>query len=65
MAKQMIRLICKLGALIDADPTVREKLRVVYLEDYCVTTSERLMPASEVSASRSAWPALRPPAPAT
>ena len=49
MAKQMIRLICKLGELIDADPAVREKLRVVYLEDYCVTTSERLMPASEVS----------------
>ena len=49
MAKQMIRLICKLGQLIDADPAVREKLRVVYLEDYCVTTSERLMPASEVS----------------
>lgn len=49
MAKQMIRLICKLGQLIDADPIVREKLRVVYLEDYCVTTSERLMPASEVS----------------
>ena len=49
MAKQMIRLICKLGALIDADPMVREKLRVVYLEDYNVTTSERLMPASAVS----------------
>ncbi len=49
MAKQMIRLICKLGAFIDADPAVREKLQIVYLEDYCVTTSERLMPASEVS----------------
>ncbi len=49
MAKQMIRLICKLGALIDSDPVVREKLRVVYLEDYCVTTSERLMPASEIT----------------
>lgn len=49
MAKQMIRLICKLGQLIDADPAVREKLRVVYLEDYNVTMSERLMPASEVS----------------
>ena len=49
MAKQMIRLICKLGQLIDSDPAVRDKLRVVYLEDYCVTTSERLMPASEVS----------------
>lgn len=49
MAKQMIRLICKLGDLIDADPVAREKLRVVYLEDYNVTMSERLMPASEVS----------------
>ena len=49
MAKQMIRLICKLGNLIDSDPAVREKLRVVYLEDYNVTTSEHLMPASEIS----------------
>ncbi len=49
MAKQMIRMICKLGALIDSDPAVRGKLSVVYLEDYCVTLSEQLMPASEVS----------------
>lgn len=49
MAKQIIRMICKLGQLIDNDPAVRDKLRVVYLEDYNVTTSERLMPASEVS----------------
>ena len=49
MAKQMIRLICKLGEYIDADPAVRDILKVVYLEDYNVTTSERLMPASEVS----------------
>ena len=49
LAKQMIRMICKLGKLIDEDPAVRGKLRIVYLEDYCVSLSERLMPASEVS----------------
>ena len=49
MAKQMIRMICKLGKLIDEDPAVRGKLRIVYLEDYCISLSERLMPASEVS----------------
>ena len=49
MAKQMIRMICKLGNLIDSDPAVKGKLSVVYLEDYCVTLSEQLMPASEVS----------------
>ena len=49
MAKQMIRMICKLGKLIYNDPAVKDKLRIVYLEDYCVSLSERLMPASEVS----------------
>ena len=49
MAKQMIRLICKLGKLIDSDPAVKGKLNIVYLEDYCVSLSEHLMPASEVS----------------
>ena len=49
MAKQMIRMICKLGDLINNDPVVREKLRVVYLEEYCVSLSEHLMPAAEVS----------------
>ena len=49
MAKQMIRMICKLGDLINNDPAVRDKLRVVYLEEYCVSLSEHLMPAAEVS----------------
>ena len=49
MAKQMIRMICKLGDLINNDPAVNQKLRIVYLEEYCVSLSEHLMPASEVS----------------
>ena len=49
MAKQMIRMICKLGDLINNDPAVRDKLRVVYLEEYCVSLSEHLMPAAEGS----------------
>ena len=42
-------MICNLGNLVDNDPAVKDKLRIVYLEDYCVSLSERLMPASEVS----------------
>jgi len=49
MAKQMIRMICQLGKLLESDAAIRDKLRIVYLEDYNVTTSERLMPASEIS----------------
>ena len=35
--------------MIDADPDVRGRLKIVYLEEYNVSMSERLMPASEVS----------------
>ena len=49
MAKEIIRLLCKLSAEIDRNPRIREKLRVVYLEDYRVTLAELLMPAADVS----------------
>lgn len=49
LAKKIIKFINDLGAMIEADPDVRGRLRIVYLEEYNVTMSERLMPASEVS----------------
>ncbi len=49
LAKQIIKLICTLAKEIEGNPQIREKLRVVFLEDYRVTLSELLMPASEVS----------------
>ncbi|WP_312643922.1 glycogen/starch/alpha-glucan phosphorylase [Hydrogenoanaerobacterium sp.] len=49
LAKQIIKLICTLRDEIEKDPVIREKLRIVYLEDYRVTLSELLMPAAEVS----------------
>ena len=49
LAKQIIQFICKLGKMIDADPQVREKLRVIYVEDYRVTMAELLMPAADIS----------------
>jgi starch phosphorylase len=49
LAKQIIHLICKLSKLIEEDPVMREKMRVVFLEEYNVTLSELLMPASEIS----------------
>jgi len=49
LAKQIIRFICTLAKTIDADAAVRDKLRVVYLEDYRVTLAELLMPAADIS----------------
>ncbi|MCL2071690.1 MAG: glycogen/starch/alpha-glucan phosphorylase [Oscillospiraceae bacterium] len=49
MAKQIIKLIWCLGEEIRRNKKVSEKLAVVFLEDYSVSLSEILMPASEVS----------------
>lgn len=49
LAKDIIRLICYIGADIEKNPVMREKLRVVFLENYNVTLAERLIPAAEVS----------------
>lgn len=49
MAKRIIKLICMLEKEIDACPQVRERLRVVFLEDYNVSMAERLIPATELS----------------
>lgn len=48
-AKQIIKFICTLAKVIDNDPEVRNKLRIFYVENYDVTMSELLMPASEIS----------------
>lgn len=49
MAKKIIKLINFLADEIRSNPKIKEKLNVVYMEDYNVTMSEKLMPASEVS----------------
>ena len=49
LAKLTIRLINEVGAAIDADPTVNQKLKVVFVPNYSVTLAERLIPASDVS----------------
>ena len=49
MAKRIIRLINSLADQIDHDPICKDKLQVVFLENYRVSLAEQLMPASEVS----------------
>ena len=48
-AKQVIKLICALSEDIRKNPKINQKLNVVYMEDYCVSMAEKLMPATEIS----------------
>ena len=49
MAKQIIKLLCYIGKDIEQNPAIREKLKVVFLEDYNVSLAEALIPSAEIS----------------
>ena len=49
VAKRIIHLINSLADQVNNDPLCRDRLQVVFLENYRVSLAEALMPASEVS----------------
>lgn len=49
MAKLIIKLINSVAAVVNADPVVRDRLKVVFLPDYNVTNSQPVYPAADLS----------------
>jgi starch phosphorylase len=49
LAKLIIHLINNAAAVIDSDPAVQGRLKVLFLPEYNVTLAQRLIPASDVS----------------
>lgn len=49
MAKRIIQLANRVAYEISLDPVLRDKIQVVFIENYSITISEILMPATEVT----------------
>lgn len=49
VAKLIIRLIYMMSEVINNDPDIKDKIKIVFLENYRVSLAEIIMPAAEIS----------------
>lgn len=49
IAKRIIKLITSVGEMINKDPDVRDRIKVVFLPDFNVTNAQRIYPAADLS----------------
>ena len=49
LAKHIIHMIHSLSKVVNNDPAVRDKLKIVFMEDYRVTLAELMIPSADIS----------------
>lgn len=49
VAKGIIRLINEVAQMVNRDPQINEKLRVVFVENYRVSIAQKIFPAADIS----------------
>ena len=48
-AKEVIKFITSVADVVNADPVVSQKIRVVFLENFCVSNAQLIYPAADIS----------------
>jgi starch phosphorylase len=48
-AKQIIKLINAIGNMINYDPSINDKIKIVFVENYGVSLAELIIPAADIS----------------
>ncbi|XP_059934211.1 glycogen phosphorylase, brain form [Mesoplodon densirostris] len=49
MAKMIIKLVTSIGDVVNHDPVVGDRLKVIFLENYRVSLAEKVIPAADLS----------------
>ena len=49
LAKQIIQMIHALSKVIESDPAVKDKIKILFVEDYRVTMAELMIPSADIS----------------
>lgn len=49
MAKKIIKLISNVGSVVNNDPVVKDRLKLIFLENYRVSLAEKIIPAADLS----------------